>query len=152
MKLFGGWHQPVAELIAETEECEIRRDDLYDREPLDRPWGEGRVTLLGDAAHPMTPNLGQGACQAIEDAVVLARCVREVGKDGVPSALRRYEDLRRERVAWIVRRSRALGRVGQLENPILCRLRDVALRAVPDRIQLRQFERVMLYKERSAVR
>jgi len=152
MKLFGGWRQPVAELIAETEECEIRRDDIYDREPLDGPWGEGRVTLLGDAAHPMTPNLGQGACQAIEDAVVLARCVREVGKDGVPSALRRYEDLRRERVAWIVRRSRALGRVGQLENPILCRLRDAALRAVPDRIQLRQFERVMLYKERSAVR
>ena len=79
--------------------------------------------------------------------MVLARCVPEVGKDGVPSALRRYEDLRRERVAWIVRRSRALGRVGQLENPILCRLRDVALRAVPDRIQLRQFERVMLYKK-----
>ena len=110
MKLFGGWRQPVAELIAETEECEIRRDDIYDREPLDGPWGEGRVTLLGDAAHPMTPNLGQGACQAIEDAVVLARCVREVGKDGVPSALRRYEDLRRERVAWIVRRSRARAR------------------------------------------
>ena len=80
--------------------------------------------------------------------MVLARCVREVGKDGVPSALRRYEDLRRERVAWIVRRSRALGRVGQLENPILCRLRDAALRAVPDRIQRRQFERVMLYKVR----
>jgi salicylate hydroxylase len=55
----------------------------------------------------MTPILRQGACQAIEDAVVLARCVREVGKYGVPSALRRYEDLRRERVAWIVPRSRA---------------------------------------------
>ena len=53
-----------------TEESKILRNDIYDREPLER-WGEGKATLLGDAAHPMTLNLGQGACQAIEDAVVL---------------------------------------------------------------------------------
>jgi 2-polyprenyl-6-methoxyphenol hydroxylase-like FAD-dependent oxidoreductase len=152
MELFGGWHRPVPELIAETGERAIRRDDLYDREPLAASWGTGRVTLLGDAAHPMTPNLGQGACQAIEDAVKLARCLEELGEVDVPSALRRYEELRRERVAWIVRRSRTLGRVGQLENPILCQLRDAALKATPVQVQLRQFERVMLYEERSRVR
>ena len=141
-ELFGGWHYPIPDLIDETDEERIRRDDLYDREPLTGSWGTGRVTLLGDAAHPSTPNLGQGACQAIEDAVVVARCLKEVGEtnmsEGVPSALRRYEDLRRERTAWIVRGSRALGRVGQLENPFLCRLRDAALKATPARVQLRQ--------------
>jgi 2-polyprenyl-6-methoxyphenol hydroxylase-like FAD-dependent oxidoreductase len=82
----------------------------------------------------------------------LARCLEEVREVDVPSALRRYEELCRERVAWIVRRSRALGRIDQLENPILCQLRDTALKATPARVQLRQFERVMLYEERSTVR
>jgi len=151
MRLFSRWHHPIPALISETEETAIRRDDLYDRKPLPGSWGMGRVTLLGDAAHPSTPNLGQGACQAIEDAVVLARCLKHVREtnvlNGVPSALRRYEDLRRERTAWIVRRSRALGRLGQLENPALCRLRDAALTATPARVQLRQLGKVMLYEE-----
>jgi 2-polyprenyl-6-methoxyphenol hydroxylase-like FAD-dependent oxidoreductase len=146
-RLFEGWHHPVHDLIAETEEWAIRRDDLYDRAPLSGSWGEGCVTLLGDAAHPATPNLGQGACQAIEDAVELARCLGRVvqtnAKDRVPPALRRYEGRRGERTAWIVRRSRALGRIGQIENPLLCWLRDAALKATPARLQLRQLERVM---------
>ena len=147
--LLGGWHHPVPDLISETEEREIRRDDLYDREPLPKDWGEGRVTLLGDAAHPATPNLGQGACQAIEDAVVLARSLEQVqhAPDDVPSALRRYEGLRAERTAWVVRRSRAVGRIGQIENPLLCLLRDAVLKATPARVQLRQLERVLRYEE-----
>jgi 2-polyprenyl-6-methoxyphenol hydroxylase-like FAD-dependent oxidoreductase len=134
-ELFGGWHHPVPALIAETDEGAIRRDDIYDREPLAASWGRGRVTLLGDAAHPSTPNLGQGACQAIEDAGALSRCLGGTGNttapDGVASALRRYEDLRRERTAWIVRRSRAIGRIGQMENALLCGLRNAALKAGP---------------------
>src|SRR5215212_3515336 len=146
-RLFDGWHHPVPDLISETEEWTIRRDDLYDREPLSGSWGGGRVTLLGDAAHPATPNLGQGACQAIEDAVVIARSLGQVvqtdSKAEVPNALRRYEGLRGERTAWIVHRSRALGRIGQIENPLLCRLRDAALKATPTSLQLRQLERLM---------
>ena len=65
------------DLVEAAEEGTILRTDIYDREPLGERWGIGRVTLLGDAAHPMTPNLGQGACQAIEDAVVLALCLGE---------------------------------------------------------------------------
>ena len=144
---FSGWYHPIPALIAETHEEQIRRDDIYDREPLPGSWGRGRVTLLGDAAHPSTPNLGQGACQAIEDAVMLTRCLQEGGETtmsyGATSALRRYEDLRRERAAWIVRRSRAIGRIGQMENPLLCGLRDAVLKATPSRLELRQFERVV---------
>jgi len=70
-QLFRGW-EPIAAPIGATPESAILRNDIYDPDPLSR-WSCDRVTLLGDAAHPMTPNLGQGACQAIEDAVVLKR-------------------------------------------------------------------------------
>ena len=143
---FGDCHHPVPELIETTAEDAIRRDDIYDREPLPGRWGEGRVTLLGDAAHPMTPNLGQGACQAIEDAVVLARYLRELGeaeRGSIPAALRRYEALRSPRTASIVRRSRRIGQVGQLENALLCGLRDRGLAIVPPKSQLRQLEEVV---------
>jgi len=146
LTLFREWHRPVPELIEATAREAIRRDDLYDREPLVGRWGQGRITLLGDAAHPMTPNLGQGACQAIEDAVVLARCLREpdeAGRESIPDALRRYERLRAARTAKIVKQSRRIGRIGQLENPLLCRLRDRALAMIPSNVQLKQVEEVV---------
>ncbi len=141
LELFGGWHEPVPSVVRATEEEDILRNDVYDREPL-RRWGEGRVTLLGDAAHPMTPNLGQGACQAIEDAVVLAGCVREM-RDDVAGALRLYEGRRKRRTALVARRSRMLSRAGQLENALLRALRDRAVRAMPLRAQVRQLEPIL---------
>ena len=130
---FGGWHEPIPTIIGVTEDSGIHRDGVYHPEPAQR-WGEGRITLLGDAAHPMTPDLGQGACQAIEDAVVLARSLDEEGD--IEAALRLYEERRADRVAYVVRQSRRLGRIGQLENPLLRRLRDATLRAIPKRVQL----------------
>jgi len=73
---------------------------LYDREPLPR-WSQGRLTLLGDAAHPMLPHLGQGANQSIEDGMALATILAEADASTVPAALLAYERLRRERVAEI---------------------------------------------------
>jgi 2-polyprenyl-6-methoxyphenol hydroxylase-like FAD-dependent oxidoreductase len=148
LHLFAGWHHPVRELVEATAEEAIRRDDIYDREPLAGRWGEGRVTLLGDAAHPMTPNLGQGACQAIEDAVVLARCLRtsKTNSEDIPGALRRYEGLRNERTTKITRRSRRIGQIGQLESPLLCRLRNLTLRGLPSKAQLSPLEEVMGYE------
>ena len=70
---FAGWHDPVPMLLGEVDEADLLHHDLYDLPPLPT-YVEGRVALVGDAAHAMTPNLGQGACQALEDAVVLARC------------------------------------------------------------------------------
>jgi 2-polyprenyl-6-methoxyphenol hydroxylase-like FAD-dependent oxidoreductase len=134
LERFGGWCEPIPAVILGTEEAKILRNDIYDRDPLKR-WGEGRVTLLGDAAHPMTPNLGQGACQAIEDAAVLAECLQ--GNPDVARALRHYEDRRKGRTAGITRRSRLLGRVSQLENPVLCAARNAAVRAMPLRLQMR---------------
>src|SRR5262249_16464657 len=75
LRLFGDWHAPIRALIEATDESKILRNDIYDLEPLPR-WTDGRVALLGDAAHATTPNMGQGACQALEDAVVLGQCLR----------------------------------------------------------------------------
>jgi 2-polyprenyl-6-methoxyphenol hydroxylase-like FAD-dependent oxidoreductase len=140
LERFDGWHEPVPSVIRATDEGRILRHDVYHREPAGS-WGDGRVTLLGDAAHPMTPNLGQGACQAIEDAAALAECVRE-GQD-VEVALRLYEGRRRGRTALISRRSRLMSRVAQLENPLLCRLRNAAVGRMPLRLQLRQLEPIL---------
>jgi 2-polyprenyl-6-methoxyphenol hydroxylase-like FAD-dependent oxidoreductase len=73
---FKEWASPVPEVIEATEPEAILKHEIVDRRPV-RRWGKGRVTLLGDAAHPTTPNLGQGACLAIEDALILAQCLAE---------------------------------------------------------------------------
>ena len=99
------------------------------------------MTLLGDAAHPMTPDLGLGRALAAENTVALARCLQESGPTA--DALRRYERLRSAQAAMVVRRSRRLGRIGQLENLLLCLLRDRALAMIPSKAQLRQLEEVM---------
>lgn len=120
-RLFGGWREPIGRLIEATDEKAILRNDLFDRRPV-RHWGSGRVTLLGDAAHPSTPNLGQGACQALEDALVLAGCLANQ-REPVAS-LRAYEARRRKRSAAIIKQSALFGKIGQWEQPLLCSLRD----------------------------
>ena len=95
---YAGFHPEARALV---EACdEVMRSALHIRDPLAR-WSQGRVTLLGDACHPMTPFMAQGACMAIEDGIVLARCLDGVTTDGVPAALVRYESSRRERTARV---------------------------------------------------
>ncbi len=120
-RLFGGWREPIGRLIEATDEEAILRNDLFDRRPV-RHWGSGRVTLLGDAAHPPTPNLGQGACQALEDARVLAGCLADQREP--VAALRAYEARRMKRSAAIIEQSALFGKIGQWEQPLLCSLRD----------------------------
>jgi len=96
---FEGWSPGFLSLLGRVEEP-IFRWALYDREPLEQ-WGIGTTTLLGDACHPMLPFMAQGSCQAIEDAVVLARCLSDVSTSDAASALRRYEDVRQGRTAQV---------------------------------------------------
>ena len=144
LRRFERWHEPIPAVIRATEEPAILRNDVYDREPVKR-WSTGGVTLLGDAAHPTTPNLGQGACQAMEDAVVLARCLEEV-EDSLTAALRLYEARRAARTAFVARRSWLVGRIGQLENPLLCRLRDALMKTAPLHAQLWQLDPIVGYE------
>jgi salicylate hydroxylase len=95
---FQGWDPRIGEVLKQVDKT--FRWALYDREPLPI-WTKGRLTLLGDAAHPMLPHLGQGANQSIEDGVALATILAQVDRAGVPAALLAYERLRRERVAEV---------------------------------------------------
>jgi len=139
-RIFGGWHAPIEELVGLTPEDRILRNDIFDR-PVLKTWGSGRVTLLGDAAHPMTPNLGQGACQALEDAAVLARCLGETGEIG--PALQRYERQRIQRANNLVRQSRRLGQIGQWENPLAVWLREILMRSIASRMQSRAADQLL---------
>src|SRR6266851_6863880 len=103
---FAGWDPRIDSLLRQVQAT--FRWALYDREPLPI-WSRGRLTLLGDAAHPMLPHLGQGANQSIEDGMALATIMAEVDPAAVPAALLAYEGLRRERVAAIQRGARANG-------------------------------------------
>jgi salicylate hydroxylase/6-hydroxynicotinate 3-monooxygenase len=85
---------------------DVHKWALVTREPLPR-WGEGNVVLLGDACHPMTPYMAQGAATAIEDAAILSRCLDGVDRDGVAAAFRRYEATRKPRTSEIQALSRA---------------------------------------------
>ncbi len=123
--LFRGWHAPIEAVIEATDPATIIRADVYELEPLQH-WSKGRVTLLGDAAHAMTPNMGQGACQAIEDAVVLGSCMKE--EYDVLAALRLYEARRLKRVERVATQSRRIGWLSQLENPLACDLRDALVK------------------------
>jgi 2-polyprenyl-6-methoxyphenol hydroxylase-like FAD-dependent oxidoreductase len=143
LSLFKGWHEPTEALIQAAGDSSILRNNIYDRDPL-KEWGRGRVTLLGDAAHPMTPNLGQGACQAIEDALVLAAQLS--GPSGAAEGLRNYESSRIPRTESVVLTSRRLGALGQIDSPFRCYLRDQLVRMIPGSLALRGMASVVGYE------
>jgi 2-polyprenyl-6-methoxyphenol hydroxylase-like FAD-dependent oxidoreductase len=96
--------------------------------------------LIGDAAHATTPNLAQGACQAIEDAVVLADCLKQTAD--VERAFREFEKRRLKRTHWIVNTSWRIGKIAQLEHPLLVGLRNTAFRMMPASANRRQLQRI----------
>lgn len=128
LRHFGKWHRPVPDLIEATTEESILLHPVYKMPPLKR-WPRGRVVLVGDAAHPIEPSLGMGACLAIEDAVVLAACLtREVV---VEDAVALYERLRRPRVTRMIRWSQMLARSEQVTSSAIRFARDVGTRLSP---------------------
>ena len=124
---FEGWDPRIGEVLRQV--GTTFRWALYDREPLP-VWTKGRVTLLGDAAHPMLPHLGQGANQSIEDGIALATILKEAKTTEIPSALLAYERLRRERVAEVQLGARKHGlRVDSLSGDLGVRDRELAAHA-----------------------
>ena len=107
---------------------DLRFDELADRDPIPA-WGRGVVTLLGDAAHPVLPHTGQGAAQAMVDAVALGARLRD-GAEVAP-ALRAYERERLPKTAALVAQGRRTARLMRMTNPVGCALRELAVRAIP---------------------
>lgn len=133
---FHHWHDPIPALLEATRPAAVLHHDVNElRTPLPS-YAVGRIALLGDAAHAMTPNLGQGACQALEDAVVLAAALG--AEPTVETALARYDAERRPRSQAVARAAGQAGRMGQqLSHPVAVALRNSAMRLTPSRITMR---------------
>lgn len=150
---FGGWHEPIASVIEATDPDAVAWTDICE---LARPlptFTRGRVALIGDAAHAMTPNLGQGGNQALEDAATLVALFAPVAAapsepsgspagSAVSNRLASYDALRRPRTQAMARASRRLGAVAQASHPVLAAARDRLIGALPAAVAARQLRRL----------
>lgn len=128
---YGGFPAPIPGLVAAARP-DVIRTDLYDFAPI-ASWHRGRVVLLGDAAHAMTPNLGQGGAQAIEDAWVLAEHAEAPG---------RYEQIRMPKARWVVNAARDFGKIAHWENAAARWVRDLGMRLTPGWVNRRSIDRL----------
>lgn len=136
---FDGWHPPIAEVLVRTPAAARSYLPIEDLPRLPR-WHRGHVLLLGDAAHAMTPNLGQGAAQALQDVAALRRALAAAP---LAEALRGWEGERKRRAERVVARSRVAGRLAQAANPLAAAARDLVGRRTPSAVVARQMEGVM---------
>ena len=136
---FASWTDPIPAVLAATNPEGVLRNDLYDRGQA-RQWSRGPVVVVGDAAHPMRPHLGQGGCQGLEDAAVLARFVD--GGDDVAAAFARFAAFRRQRVRALVRESKLIGQVVNLRPAFLSGLLGRATILIPEAMMTRHLATV----------
>lgn len=132
---FRNFSAPAPALVEATPSERVFRTDIHDRPPV-ASWSRGRVTLLGDAAHPTTPNLGQGGCMAIEDAVTLAHVLAT--HPSHEAAFAAYEAMRVQKTTRIVEASYRFGRIAQLEGAVGTALRNFALCLTPASVVRKQ--------------
>jgi 2-polyprenyl-6-methoxyphenol hydroxylase-like FAD-dependent oxidoreductase len=128
------------QIMEATPEENIIRSDIHDLSPIQQ-WWKGRVVLSGDAAHARTPNLGQGGCQAVEDALVLAKCLK-VNTDP-ESAFIQYQSLRYQKALHVVNMSWQFGKVTNLGSPVLRWFRNSAMRLMPESIAIKQLDKIL---------
>ncbi|MBS1811604.1 MAG: FAD-dependent monooxygenase [Acidobacteria bacterium] len=144
LSLFQGWHTPIFDLIAATDEINILRNDCYDRPPT-HGWSQGHAVLIGDAAHPTTPNMGQGGCMALEDALVLSKLLL-ANPVAVPATLKQFEQIRFARTAKITKLSRMFGTVGQWDSKFGVAWRELMFKLTPAYLMDLQLKSVYQYQ------
>jgi 2-polyprenyl-6-methoxyphenol hydroxylase-like FAD-dependent oxidoreductase len=138
----GHWHQPIPEVIQSTDPAAIIQTGIYDRSPV-RTWSQGRCTLLGDAAHPTTPNMGQGGGMAIEDAIVLSRCL--LNWPHPADAFQIYQQMRYARTARVTRISRYAGTMGQWKHSGAVWFRNSLYRLASNRFSAKSYLKFVDY-------
>jgi 2-polyprenyl-6-methoxyphenol hydroxylase-like FAD-dependent oxidoreductase len=136
---FQDYHEDIKDVLKNTPDNHIIWNDIIDLKPIST-YAFGSVLLIGDAAHATTPNMGQGACQAIEDAFFLAHELQR--NQSIQTAFIQFEQKRLRRTQTIVNQSERLGKIAQLENPILAWVRNTLLRLTPSRVLEKQLAQI----------
>ena len=138
-ELFQDFHADIGAIIKTTGQNEIVTSDITDLLPI-KKWQIGNVCLMGDAAHATTPNLGQGACQAIEDAYVLGKCLET--ETNVQTAFKNYEEIRRKKAHAVVNTSWQIGKLAHLENKYGVWFRNKLMQYMPQSANRKQLEMI----------
>lgn len=138
--IFKDFHEPIPDILKHTHDDDLIWNDIIDLKPVQR-FAFGNIVLIGDAAHATTPNMGQGACQAIEDAVILADEL--VRHDQPADAFTAFERRRLDRTHYIVHTSWSLGKIAQWSHPVLIPLRNALFRLIPARVQEKQMKTLL---------
>ena len=134
-RLFANWHEPIPALIEATPAENLIINDIFDRRPPGRLCRD-RVAMVGDAAHAMTPDLGQGACQGLEDAAILLACSEHTSTTSELFAA--FERQRLRHVRKIVRDSHVIGKLATTSKPLAATLRNASIRLVPEKVNNRR--------------
>ncbi len=140
LNIFLDYPQMVKNIIARTEKKDILCNEIWDLKPIEK-WHKGNVCLIGDAAHATTPNMGQGACQAIESSMVLSKCLKE--EENIETAFLRYENIRKEKANYVIKTSWFLGKIAQSSNSFVCTLRNFVAKITPKYITEKQSEKIL---------
>jgi 2-polyprenyl-6-methoxyphenol hydroxylase-like FAD-dependent oxidoreductase len=135
---FGSYHPTIKGIIDAANKEQIYTAEIADLKPTTL-WYKENVCLIGDAAHATTPNMGQGACQAIEDAYVLSECL---AKHNVNKAFETFQKIRLPKVHLVVNTSWTIGKMAHLSNPLLIKLRNQIMRMTPNSINRKQSEKI----------
>ncbi len=136
---YRSWSEPIPAILAATAAQDVLRNDLYDRAPA-RQWSRGAIVLVGDAAHPMRPHLGQGGCQGLEDAAVLAHCLRQARDPA--SGFTRFVTARQPRASALARESKLIGQLVNIRPRFLGAAGMRASRLVPEALLTRHLAAV----------
>lgn len=138
-ELFQDFHPEMLRMISDTPKDKIIFSDLTDLQPMTQ-WQKGNACLIGDAAHATTPNMGQGACQAVEDAYVLGKLIGQ-GRS-VEDVFAQYEKFRMAKAHFIVDTSWKMGKVAHYQNPVAVWCRNTLVKAVPGSVNEKQFDKI----------
>lgn len=147
LKLFSSYADPIGQIITATPEEKILYNPMTDLKPI-KKWHNDRVCLLGDAAHATTPNLGQGACQSIEDALALAECLDQF--ETAEEAFQNFQNLRMEKAVRVVNLSWRVGKMAHMSNGLGIGIRNFAMRNAPKRALKKQNEFLYTLKKLEA--
>jgi len=139
MAEFSDFHKTVNEILSKTPKEDILCNEIWDLKPI-KKWYKGNVCLVGDSAHATTPNLGQGACQAIESAFAVSICLEK--EQNISTAFQKYQKMRKSKATDIVKTSWFLGKIAQSNNAIICGLRNFIVPLIPSSVSKKESEKI----------